>query len=115
LRFSPAQAGWLRRRSFELNLTQQMIIEDALVAQGMPRGDTARTGDRITAPPLPEGVKDLADEAGNLWTRDRTRAGGRWCRSVRNGETLAVDLSGVTETDMILKHGPLTVGKLRGQ
>jgi hypothetical protein len=115
VRFTAEQAGWLRRRSFDLNMPQQLIIEDALVLLGMPRGDTARTGDKITTPPLPEGVKDLVDEDGNLWARDRTRAGGRWCRYVRQNGALVVDLSGVTERDMILKHGPLIVGKLRGQ
>jgi hypothetical protein len=112
VRFTPEQTTWLRKRAFELNLPQQFIVEDALVALGMPRGESVRPGEQVSSLPLPDGVKDYYDRNGNLWAR---ASAGRWNRFPKGGDMIRPDLHSVSGQTMLKEHGPLTVGKLKGQ
>jgi hypothetical protein len=112
VRLNAQQQEWLRQRAFEQNISQQAIIEDALVALGMPRGSSARTGDVVTHLPLPEGIKDMKDAAGRLWSR-RGRA--RWQCWAADGRHIESGLHDVSAAEMVKDYGPMTVAKLRGQ
>jgi hypothetical protein len=112
VRFTPDQIEWLRKRSFDLNLPQQLIIEQALAQAGMPRGASAWPGDVVTSLPLPDGVKDLIDAQGGIWDRSVPKG---WRRQVLDGDRLVLDRNFVSPAEMVRDYKPLKVGKIRGQ